>query len=261
MGAILVKSAEEVVKIRAANRVVAQALDMVSEMLIPGVTTEEIDFRIDRFIREAGGIPAFLGYQGFPKSSCISVNDEVVHGIPSPDRALKAGDIVGVDIGVQLDGFFGDAARTFAVGAIPAETQRLLDVTREALARGIAQIFPGNRVGDISAAIGAHAEAAGFGVVRTLVGHGVGRHLHEEPAVPNFGRPGDGPELEVGMVLAIEPMINAGTHKVRTLSDGWTIVTADNSMSAHFEHSVAVSENGPDVLSKLEPKSTAAASE
>jgi methionyl aminopeptidase len=257
VGAILIKSPDEVAKIRAANHVVAQALDMVAENLIPGVTTEEIDSRIDRFIRESGGVPAFLGYQGFPKSSCISVNEEVVHGIPSSGKPLNEGDIVGVDIGVKLEGYFGDAARTFAIGTIPAETQRLLDVTREALERGIREVRPGNRVGDISAAIGAHAEAAGFGVVRTLVGHGVGRHLHEEPAVPNFGRPGDGPELEVGMVIAIEPMINAGTHKVKTLADGWTIVTADKSMSAHFEHSVAVSENGPDVLSRLEPKSAA----
>jgi methionyl aminopeptidase len=171
---------------------------------------------------------------------------------------LKDGDIVGIDIGVKLNGYFGDAARTLAVGTVDGETQRLMDVTREALDRGIRNVQPGNRLGDISAAIGAHAEGAGFGVVRSLVGHGVGRHLHEEPAVPNFGTPGEGPRLEVGMVLAIEPMVNAGTHKVRTLADGWTIVTADNKMSAHFEHSVAVSENGPDVLSRLEPKSAAA---
>jgi methionyl aminopeptidase len=243
------KTTDEIDRIRTASTVVAEALDMIAEMMIPGVTTAEIDTKIERFIRDAGGVPAFLGYQGYPASSCISLNDEVVHGIPNSDRELHEGDIVGVDIGVKLDGFYGDSARTFAVGRVEPRVERLLEVTRDALHQGIQEARVGNRVGHISAAIQRHAEGAGFSVVRTLVGHGVGRRLHEEPAVPNFGKPGDGPPLEPGMVLAIEPMVNLGARDVRTLADGWTIVTADGSLSAHFEHSVAILAGGPEILS------------
>lgn len=245
------KNQDEIARIRAANQIVAGALSDIEEILSPGVTTAEIDARIDRFIRDSGGTPAFLGYHGFPASSCISVNDEVVHGIPSKKRALEDGDIVGIDVGVNLDGYFGDSARTFGIGTISEEDRRLLDTTQAALDAGIEAAKPGGRVGDVSAAVQRVAESAGFSVVRTLVGHGVGKHLHEEPAVPNFGRAGDGPKLEVGMVIAIEPMVNAGKREVRTLDDGWTIVTEDGSRSAHFEHSVAITDDGPDVLSLL----------
>lgn len=248
LNGIILKSPEEIEKIRAASQVVAGALDLAGELMIPGMTTAEIDSRIERFIRQAGGVPAFLGYRGFPASACISINDEVVHGIPTPKRALKDGDIVGVDIGVILDEYFGDSARTYPVGTISPDARRLLDVTRRSLELAIPEMVAGNRVGDISNAVERYVVDAGFRVVRTLVGHGVGRALHEEPAVPNYGPPGDGPELRAGMVLAVEPMVNAGTDEVRELRDGWTIVTADGSLSAHFEHTVAITENGPEIL-------------
>lgn len=245
---IIIKTPKQIAKIRAACQVVAGALDLAEEMMIPGMTTAEIDSRIERFIRQAGGVPAFLGYRGFPASACISINDEVVHGIPSEDRRLKEGDIVGVDVGAKLDGYFGDSARTFPVGAITPEATRLLDVTRRSLEAAIPVTRAGNRVGDISNAVERLVVDAGMKVVRTLVGHGVGKELHEEPAVPNYGPPGEGPELCVGMVLAIEPMVNVGTADVRELRDGWTIVTADGSLSAHFEHSIAITDDGPEVL-------------
>jgi methionyl aminopeptidase len=249
------KSAREIARIRRACRIVADALDDVEELIQAGVTTAEINRRIDRFIREAGGIPAFLGYQGFPASACVSINDEVVHGIPSEKRVLKDGDIVGIDVGVRFGGYYGDSARTYPVGTIRPDAERLLAVTRDSLELGIAQARAGNRVGDISAAVQRRCEAAGYSVVRTLVGHGVGRHLHEEPAIPNFGEPGEGPLLEPGMVFAIEPMVNMGREAVRTLDDAWTIVTADGSLSAHFEHSVAIAPDGPEILTL--PKSMA----
>jgi methionyl aminopeptidase len=245
---IIIKSPKEIAKIRAAGQVVAGALDLAEEMMIPGMTTAEIDSRIERFIRQAGGVPAFLGYRGYPASACISINDEVVHGIPSKGRRLEEGDIVGVDVGVKLNGHFGDSARTFPVGSIAPEAMRLLDVTRRSLEAAIRVTRAGNRVGDISSAVERLVVDAGFTVVRTLVGHGVGKALHEEPAVPNYGPAGEGPELSVGMVLAIEPMVNAGLADVKELRDGWTIVTADGSLSAHFEHTVAITDEGPDVL-------------
>ncbi len=242
------KSEEEIKRIRAACRVVADALEEIRDLMIPGVTTAEINRKIDRFIRRAGGIPAFLGYQGFPASACISVNCEVVHGIPSDTRRLVDGDIVGVDIGVKMGGYYGDGARTYAVGRISDGARRLMEVAEQALDLGVERARPGNHVGDISAAIQQHCEGHGYSVVRTLVGHGVGRYLHEEPAVPNFGSPGQGVLLEEGMTLAIEPMVNIGVAEVRTLADGWTVETEDASLSAHFEHTVALRRDGPEVL-------------
>jgi len=212
------------------------------------VTTSELDRLAEEFIRSQGGRPSFKGYRGFPASICSSVNDQVVHGIPGP-RELKDGDIVGIDVGVELEGYHGDAAWTFPVGEVSDEAKRLLQVTREALAMGIAQARPGGRIGDISHAVQSHVEAAGFSVVRELVGHGIGREMHEEPQVPNYGPPGRGPRLMVGQVLAIEPMVNIGGAEVVTGSDGWTIATRDGSLSAHFEHTVAVGATGPVILS------------
>jgi methionyl aminopeptidase len=248
---IVIKTAEEIEGIRRACRVVAGALEVAEKLAIPGVTTKEIDTKIERFIRDSGGVPAFLGYQGFPGSSCISVNDEVVHGIPSSGRALKDGDVVGIDIGVKLDGFFGDSARTFAVGEVKPQVAKLLEVTQRSLEAGIRAARPGNRVGHISAAVQEVADDGGMSIVRTLVGHGVGTALHEDPAVPNFGSTEEGARLEPGMVLAIEPMLNLGTAEVRTLRDGWTIVTADGLYSAHFEHTVAILTDGPEALTRM----------
>ena len=227
--------------------IVAGAHRKVHEITRPGVTTKEIDRIVEAFIREHGGTPAFKGYRGFPASLCASVNDEVVHGIPG-DRVLREGDIVGVDIGVRSGGFYSDAAQTLAVGRISADAERLLAVTRAALYAGIAEVRPGNHVGDVSWAVQSLVEKAGFSVVRSLVGHGIGRSMHEEPQVPNFGKPGEGPELKAGMVLAIEPMVNAGGFEVEVLADEWTVVTRDGSPSAHFEHSVAITDDGPVIL-------------
>jgi methionyl aminopeptidase len=215
------------------------------------VTTGEIDARIRELIENRGGVPSFLGYHDYPASTCISVNEQVVHGIPG-ERTLQEGDIVGIDVGVYKNEFHGDAARTFAVGEVDAESQRLLRVTEEALRHGIDAIRAGRRVGAISHAVQSHAEAHGFAVVRDLVGHGVGRRLHEEPQVPNFGPPEAGSVLRAGMVLAIEPMVNAGTWEVETLPDRWTVVTKDRKRSAHFEHTVAVTQDGAEILSLLE---------
>jgi len=248
---IVIKTAEEIEGIRRACRVVAGALEVAEKLAIPGVTTKEIDTKIERFIRDSGGVPAFLGYQGFPGSSCVSVNDEVVHGIPSEGRSLENGDVVGIDIGVKLDGYFGDSARTFAVGEVEPTVAKLLEVTQRSLEAGIRAARPGNRVGHISAAVQEVADEGGMSIVRTLVGHGVGKALHEEPAVPNFGTVDEGARLEPGMVLAIEPMLNLGTAEVRTLRDGWTIVTADGKVSAHFEHTVAILADGPEALTRM----------
>jgi len=246
---IAIKTPEEIEKMRAAGRILRQALDAAGAALRPGLTTGELDAIVRGTIEAAGARPAFLGYNGFPGSACISVNEEVVHGIPG-DRALQAGDLVGVDVGVDLDGYFADACDSFAVGEADEETRRLMTVTRRARDLGIEQCRPGRHVGDISHAVQVHVEANGFSVVRELVGHGIGRRLHEEPQVPNFGPSGRGPRLEAGMVLAIEPMVNAGTEAVRTLNDQWTVVTADGRRSAHYEHTVAVTENGPDILTR-----------
>ena len=246
--AVHLRGQAEVEAIRAAAQVVARTLQLMRREVRAGVTTIELDQMAEEFIRSHGGRPSFKGYRGFPASICSSVNDQVVHGIPGP-RVLHEGDLVGIDVGVELEGYHGDAAWTFAVGETSEEAQRLLQVTREALALGIAQARPGGRIGDISHAVQTHVEAAGFSVVRELVGHGIGREMHEEPQVPNYGPPGRGPRLMVGQVLAIEPMVNIGGAEVVTASDGWTIATRDGSLSAHFEHTVAVGVTGPVILS------------
>ena len=232
---------------RRAGHVVASTLDMVKRELGPGMTTGELDRMIEEFIRSQDSIPAFKGYQGYPASACISINDEVVHGIPGK-RVINEGDIVSVDIGSIVDEFYGDSARTFAVGEVSAEKRKLMDVTLQALMTGIDKARKGNKLGEISAAVQEVAESNGFGVVRQLVGHGIGRKMHEEPQVPNFGSVREGPVLKTGMVIAIEPMINSGTYEVKTLPDGWTVVTADGQPSAHFEHTVAITDDGPDIL-------------
>lgn len=245
---VYTRTRDQIEGIRAAAQLVARTLEELGRRVRPGVTTAELDAVAEGFIRDHGARPAFKGYRGFPASICPSVNEEVVHGIPGP-RALREGEIVGIDVGVEKDGWYGDAARTFAVGEVSDEAARLLQVTREALERGVAQARAGNRVGDISHAVQAHVEANGFSIVRALVGHGIGREMHEEPAVPNFGPPGRGPRLMAGTVLAIEPMVNVGGAEVVTRPDGWTVATKDGRLSAHFEHTVAVGPDGPDVLS------------
>jgi len=247
---VYLRRKDEIEAIRAAAQLVARTLQRLGQEIRPGVTTAELDRIAERFIREHGGRPAFKGYRGFPASICPSVNEEVVHGIPGT-RELHEGDIVGIDVGVERGGYFGDAAFSFAVGRVSHEADRLLAVTREALMKGIAQARAGNRIGDISHAIQSHVERHGFSVVRSLVGHGIGREMHEEPQVPNYGPPERGPRLMVGHVLAIEPMVNRGGPDVITRDDGWTVVTRDGSLSAHFEHTVAVGVEGPDVLSDL----------
>jgi methionyl aminopeptidase len=230
---------------------VARVLALLKDAVAPGVTTAMLDHLAERTIREAGAQPAFKGYHGYPATICASVNEEIVHGIPS-DRQLVAGDIVSIDLGALLHGYYGDAALTVPVGRITREAANLLRVTEESLWKGIGKVAIGARVSDISHAVQTHVEAHGFSVVREFVGHGVGTALHEEPQIPNYGEPGRGPRLAEGMVLAIEPMVNAGTAAIKVLSDGWTAVTQDGSLSAHFEHSVAVSAAGPVVLSALE---------
>ena len=244
---IIAKSAAEIEVMREAGRITARALDAVSSAVRPGATTADLDAIAEDVIVKAGARPAFKGYHGFPATLCTSVNDQVVHGIPG-GRVLKEGEIVSVDCGAIVDGYYGDSARTFPVGQVSAEANRLMDVTKRSLEAGIARCRPGMRLYDVSAAVQEVAEAAGFSVVREYVGHGIGRSMHEDPQVPNYGKAGTGPTLRTGMVLAIEPMINAGAADVRSLDDGWTVVTLDGAMSAHFEHTVAVTEDGPLVL-------------
>ena len=244
---IILKSRDEIEKMRAASQVVALALAGLAEKVRPGVTTGELDRFAEDVLRSHGAVPSFLGYKGYPSAACISINCEVVHGIPG-SRRLEEGDIVGIDLGAIVNGYHGDSAITVPVGQVSAEAARLMKVTREALFAGIKMAEAGNRLGDVSHAIQKHAESRGYSVVRDLVGHGIGRTMHEEPQVPNFGPPGRGPLLEAGMTLAIEPMINAGGYQVETLADGWTMVTKDRRLSAHFEHTVAVTENGADIL-------------
>jgi methionyl aminopeptidase len=248
---ITLKSERELDYMRTACRAVAQILDDMAKMVAPGITTGEIDRFAEGRCRELKVVPAFKGYHGFPAVVCISVNHEVVHGIPSKKRALKAGDIVGLDFGVSYQGWFGDSARTVAVGSIAPAAQKLIDATRIGLERGIAECREGNRVFDIGHAVQNYVEPLGFSVVREFVGHGIGRALHEEPQVPNYGTKGKGLPLKVGMVLAIEPMVNAGGPEVKVLEDGWTAVTVDRSLSAHFEHTVAITPNGPEILTAL----------
>jgi methionyl aminopeptidase len=247
---IVRRSQAEIVKLRRANQLVGTVLAKLRSMVAPGVTTEELDAVAESMVREAGGTPAFKGYHGYPATMCISVNEQVVHGIPSR-RPLVAGDIVSLDMGAVLEGYYGDSAVTVPVGEISAQAKELLRVTEEALFRGIDAVRPGARVSDIGAAVQQHVEAAGFSVVREFVGHGIGTSLHEEPQVPNYGPGGSGPRLAEGMVLAIEPMVNVGSPKVKVLSDDWTADTVDGSLSAHFEHTVVVSADGCEILTLL----------
>jgi methionyl aminopeptidase len=244
---IIRKSEQEIEAMARAGRVVADTLVLIGESLRPGVTTQELDELAEEHIRSQGGAPTFKGYHGFPASICTSPNSMVVHGIPGEYR-VEDGDLLSVDVGVTLDGFVADSAYTFSVGTISDETQRLLDVGQAALEAGISEARPGNHVGDISAAVQRTVEEAGFSVVKSLVGHGVGRSMHEEPQIPNWGEPGRGPLLESGMTLAIEPMINAGSAEVFVADDRWSISTDDGSLSAHFEHTVAVTDAGPRIL-------------
>jgi methionyl aminopeptidase len=248
---IVCKSAAEIQRMRPAGRLVAEVLAELRAAVKPGVTTADLDAMAERRIREAGGVPAFKGYHGFPATICSSVNDEVIHGIPSK-RALEAGDVVSIDVGAVLGGFYGDSAITVPVGEVATEAAELLRVTEEALYQGIAEARPGRRISDIGHAVQRHVEAHGFSVVREFVGHGIGEKMHEEPQIPNYGEPGRGPRLVEGMVLAIEPMVNAGKPAVKVLKDGWTAVTRDGSLSAHFEHTVAVTAHGPEILTTLE---------
>ncbi|HXZ25008.1 MAG TPA: type I methionyl aminopeptidase [Nitrospiria bacterium] len=248
---IMLKSDREIEVMTAASRIVAKTLLELRVMARPGVTTLELDEAAESTIRRLGGVPAFKGYRNFPRTLCVSVNEEVVHGIPSR-RRLQDGDIVGLDLGAIVEGYYGDAAVTVAVGTVPIPVQRLLQVTQQALYDGITQARVGNRLSDISHAVQRRAEAAGFSVVTDFVGHGIGRQLHEEPQIPNFGPPGQGPRLRQGMVLAIEPMVNMGGSAVKVLADRWTVVTQDGSLSAHFEHTIAISEGGPRVLTAWE---------
>ena len=247
---IVCRSQSEIDKLRRVNQLVARILAELRQVVVPGITTTDIDELAERRVREAGAEPAFKGYHGYPATVCASVNEQVVHGIPS-SRPLVAGDIVSIDMGAKLDGFFGDCAVTVPVGAVSPQASELLRVTEEALFRGIDCVRPGARVSDIGAAVQQHVEAQGFSVVREFVGHGIGTSLHEEPQVANYGPAGHGPRLSEGMVLAIEPMVNAGKPAVKVLSDGWTAVTKDKSLSAHFEHTVVVTRDGREILTLL----------
>jgi methionyl aminopeptidase len=244
---IILKSSDEIDRMREAGRIVGGCLDLAGKLLKPGVSTGKVDRQVEEYIRSEGAIPSFKGYMDYPATACISVNEEVVHGIPG-SRVLQEGDIVGFDIGAIWEGYHGDAARTFAIGDISDAARKLMQVTRESLQRGLDQVKEGNRVGDIGHAIQAHAEAHGYGVVRSLVGHGIGQSLHEKPQVPNYGNAGKGIRLRTGMVLAIEPMLNEGSAEVYTKRDQWTIVTVDSKLSAHYEQTIAITEQGPEVL-------------
>jgi methionyl aminopeptidase len=248
---VILKLPDEIEKMRAGNVIVAEILNEIRERAKPGVTTRELDLLSEELCRRRKVRPIFKGYQGYPFALCTSVNGEVVHGMPS-DRPLVAGDILSLDFGVDYKGYCGDAAITIPIGQVSAEATKLMRVTEESLYDGIGQARAGNRLGDISAAVQERVESAGFSVVRDFVGHGIGRSMHEEPQIPNYGRRGRGIELRSGMVLAIEPMVNEGGYRVRVLSDGWTVVTEDGKLSAHFEHSVAITDNGPDILSRIQ---------
>ena len=247
---IILKSRHEIEKMKISNRIVVEVLEEIKKKIRVGVTTIELDRLAESVILKKGGTPAFKGYRGYPNSLCISINEQVVHGIPS-NRRLKDGDLVSIDLGVYHDGYYGDAAITVGAGEITSEAKRLLDATQKALYIGIEKAMAGNHLSDISNAVQMYVEREGFSVVRAFVGHGIGTSLHEEPQVPNFGEAGKGPLLKSGMVLAIEPMVNAGVSDVEVLEDDWTVVTADGSLSAHFEHTVAVTDNGVEILTKI----------
>ncbi len=247
---VILKSLQEIEKIRAACLVVADVLDGIRELVRPGVNTQTLDEFAERSIVKAAALPAFKGYRGYPKTLCTSVNNQVVHGIPSKEVILRPGDIISIDVGAIVDGFYGDAAITLPVGEVSREAERLIKVTEESLSRGIAQATAGNRLYDISYAVQSHVESHGYSVVREFVGHGIGRSLHEEPQIPNFGERGQGLRIKPGMVFAIEPMVNIGGSATMVKEDSWTAVTVDGSLSAHFEHTIAVLPEGPWVLSK-----------
>ena len=247
---IILKSSREIEHLKKSNAIVAEVFQELRGAVVPGITTKELDQIAEKMILSKGAIPAFKGYRGFPATLCISINEEVVHGIPS-QRRLKEGDIVSLDVGVNLNGYFGDAAITLSVGEVDDAARRLLEVTEKALYIGIEQAKIGNRLFDISYAIQAWVEAQRFSVVRDFVGHGIGKSLHEEPQIPNFGSPHQGPRLEKGMAFALEPMVNEGTYEVRILSDGWTVVTVDGKRSAHFEHTIVITDGGAEILSVL----------
>lgn len=247
---ISLKTPEQLRLMREAGKLTAEALLYAEQVLREGMTTFDLDQHIRQFIERHGGKPTFLGYNGFPGSACISLNNEVIHGIPSRSRVIREGDLVKVDVGVTYRGYVGDSARTFGVGTISPEAKRLIDTTRESFFRGMAAAISGNRIGDIGHAVDAHVSAAGYTVVRQFVGHGVGSALHEEPEVPNYGTPGRGARLYPGMTLAIEPMVNAGKPEVRVLANGWTVVTQDGSLSAHYENTIAITDNGPMILTE-----------
>lgn len=247
---IILRLPDEIEKARASNRIVAEVLSRLRERIKPGIKTKDLDKFAEEIAEKRGAKPAFKGYRGYPNSLCISINEEVVHGMPSK-RVLQEGDIVSLDFGIYYQGFYGDSAITLPVGKVSEKALRLMQVTERSLYAGIEQARSGNRLGDISAAVQTVVEDAGFSVVRDFVGHGIGRNLHEEPQIPNFGKKGRGIELKSGMILAIEPMVNEGEYNVRVLADGWTVVTRDGSLSAHFEHSVVITDNGPDILSGL----------
>lgn len=249
---IEVKNDSELQKMREAGKVTAAVLKLMTELVKPGISTLELDAAAEKTIRSFGATPLFLGYYGFPGTICASVNEEVVHGIPKKDRILKSGDIISIDTGARLDGFCSDAAITLGVGEVSDEAQRLMDVTKKSLYKAIGQVKPGKRLGDVEHAVETFAKQNGVGVVRDYCGHGIGRNMHEEPSIPNFGKPGTGPLLEKGMVLAIEPMLTAATYRVRELDDGWTVVTADGKYAAHFEHTVAVTANGSEIFTAFE---------
>ena len=249
---IEIKNESELQKMREAGKVTAAVLKQMTELVRPGISTWELDQAAEKTIRSFGATPLFLGYYGFPGSICSSVNEEVVHGIPKKDRILKSGDIISIDTGARLDGFCSDAAITLGVGKVSDEAQKLMDITKKSLYKAIGQVKAGRRLGDVQHAVETFATANGMGVVRDYCGHGIGRNMHEDPSIPNFGKPGTGPLLAEGMVLAIEPMLTAGTYKVRELDDGWTVVTQDGSYAAHFEHTVAVTANGSEIFTAFE---------
>ena len=248
---IVLKSPREIDLMKKANQIVAETHAYLADQIAPGISTADINKLADEFIRNKNAIPSFKDYRGYPASVCVSINEEVVHGIPAENRILNSGDIVSIDIGTLYEGFNGDAARTVGVGDIDDDVQKLLDVTEKSLMLGIKNALKGNRLTDISHAVQKHVEGNGFSVVRDYVGHGIGRKMHEDPQIPNFGPPGRGPILKTGMTLAIEPMVNMGGYEVKTLSDGWTVVTKDKSFSAHFEHTIAITDGEADILSKL----------
>ncbi len=245
-----IKSDRELELMRAAGKIVAETFEKLKEVIKPGITTKELDRIAHRFIRDNKGIPAFLGYSGYPASICTSVNEEVVHGIPGR-RMLKDGDIVGIDIGAIYEGYYGDAARTFEVGNVSEKAKRLIEITKNSFFRGITMAVEGKRLQDISHAIQTYVESNGYSVVRDLVGHGIGKNMHEEPQVPNFGEAGKGPRLKSGLTIAIEPMVNEGKYHVKTLSDGWTVVTVDGSLSAHYENTIAITAGEPEILTMI----------